>query len=142
MFSPRPPANQRRCGAYNEAHGPSGRPAFASPVSDRPCHPAHFGCTVAQPIIGGEAVPLGPEPKVQLIEMYRRSADLSVEELWWRSFALGSMNTSEELSGILDGTVDPTAHEYNLIAAALNEYLVEFDPGRSIPYVEDEPSSN
>ncbi len=47
-----------------------------------------------------------------------------------------------QLDEMLHGTIQPTAHEYNLIAAALNEYLVEFDPGRFVPYVEEGYSTN
>jgi hypothetical protein len=87
-------------------------------------------------------VPDSPEPPVQPIELYRRYADLSIEELWWRYFALGGMNTSEQLEALLHGTVQPTPHEYNLIAVALNEHFGEFGPSRCVPYVEDGPSSN
>jgi hypothetical protein len=34
------------------------------------------------------------------------------------------MSTPIELDAILQRTVEPTAHQYNLIAAALNEYFV------------------
>lgn len=77
------------------------------------------------------------EPKVQLVEQYRRYADLSVEELWWRYFGLGGMSTLLQLEAFLHGSVDPTANEYNLLAVALNERFMEFDPSRSVPYIKD-----
>jgi hypothetical protein len=43
---------------------------------------------------------------------------LSVDELWWRCFALGTMNTALELEAFLRGTAWPTRHEYNVIAVA------------------------
>ncbi len=85
----------------------------------------------------------GTEPKLQLVEQYRRYADLSVEELWWRYFGLGGMSTLLQFDEFLQGSVDPTPNEYNIMAVALNERFMEFDPSRSIPYIEDRsPSSN
>jgi hypothetical protein len=72
-----------------------------------------------------------------MVELYRRYAELSVEELWWRYFGLGGMNTAPQLDALLHGSVEPGAHEYNLMAAALNEHFMAFDPSRFIPYVED-----
>jgi hypothetical protein len=84
----------------------------------------------------------GPGIHIQLVELNRRYADLSVEELWWRYFGLGGTSTAPQLDALLHGSVDPSAHEYNLMAAALNERFMEFDPSRSIPYVEDRYGSN
>ena len=39
----------------------------------------------------------GPGPKMQLVELYRRDTDLSVEEFWWLCFELGGMNTLLQL---------------------------------------------
>ena len=50
----------------------------------------------------------GPGPKMQLVELYRRDADLSVEEFWWLCFELGGMNTLLQLDELLHGSVDPT----------------------------------
>jgi hypothetical protein len=65
---------------------------------------------------------------------------LSVDELWWRCFALGTMNTALELEAFLRGTAWPTRHEYNVLAVALNEYLVEIGLTQCIPYIEDDGS--
>ena len=53
----------------------------------------------------------GPGIYVQLVELNRRYADLSVGELWWRYFGLGGMNNASQLNELLHGSVDPTAHE-------------------------------
>ena len=50
---------------------------------------------------------LDPEPTVRLIEQYRRSADLSVQELRWRYFTLGGMYMPGQFVGMLQGS-DPT----------------------------------
>jgi hypothetical protein len=87
-------------------------------------------------------VPNGPGIQVQLVELYRRYANLSVEELWWRYFELGGMRTATQLDTLLHGSLDPTAYEYNLMAVALNEHFMDFDPSRFIPYIEDGYASN
>jgi hypothetical protein len=63
---------------------------------------------------------------------------LSLDELWLRCFALGSMNTTGELQAFLRGEARPTRHEYNVIAVALNEYCIEIGLGQALPYVEDD----
>jgi hypothetical protein len=52
------------------------------------------------------------------------------------------MSTPEQLDGMLHGRIQPSPHEYNAIAVALNEHFVEFDPSGFVPYMEDDPSSN
>ena len=75
------------------------------------------------------------DPAIQIhqLDLHRRYAHLSVEDLWWRYFELGGMNTAPQLDALLHGSVEPTAHEYNLMAIALNERFMEFAPSRSIP---------
>ncbi len=50
---------------------------------------------------------------------------ISLDDLWLRCFALGTMNTATELEAFLRDVDRPTRHEYNVIAVALNEYFVE-----------------
>jgi hypothetical protein len=73
----------------------------------------------------------------ELGRLYRRHAKISVGELWLRYFALTGMSTPPELEGILDCELQPSAHEYNVIAVALNEYFVETKMGHLAPYVEN-----
>jgi hypothetical protein len=64
--------------------------------------------------------------------------NISLDELWLRCFALGSMNTTTELETLLLGSARPTRHEYNVIAVALNEYFIEVGLSRFLPYIEDD----
>jgi len=64
--------------------------------------------------------------------------NLSLDELWLRCFALGSMNTTTELETFLRGSARPTRHEFNVIAVALNEYFIEVGLGWFLPYIEDD----
>jgi len=81
------------------------------------------------------------EPRTCLVELHPQDDVLSLNDLWLRCFALGSMNTALELEGFLRGTLRPTRHEYNLIAVALNEYLVEIGVSQSVQYIEDDGHS-
>jgi hypothetical protein len=48
------------------------------------------------------------------------------------------MNTLVQLAEFLRGEQCPTQHEYNLIALALNEWLIDAEVSPFVPYVEDE----
>jgi hypothetical protein len=61
---------------------------------------------------------------------------ISLDDLWLRCFALGTMNTATEVEAFLRGVDRPTRHEYNVIAVALNEYFAETGSSRVIPYSE------
>ena len=87
-------------------------------------------------------MPKAPEVQIQLVEKYRQYAVLSIEELWLRCFELGGMNTQLQLDAFLHGIIRPTPHEHNLMAVALNQYFMEFDPSRFAPYIEDGFSNN
>jgi hypothetical protein len=87
-------------------------------------------------------VPLPNEPQDQLVEQYRQHPALSVRELWLRCFMLGAMSTEWEVETFVFGLARLSAHEHNVVAVAMNEYFVEFDPGQFVPYVEDGYSPN
>jgi hypothetical protein len=48
------------------------------------------------------------------------------------------MNTLVQLGEFLRGEECPTRYEYNLIALALNEWLVDAEVSPFVPYIEDE----
>ena len=77
-----------------------------------------------------------PEPVAQPVELRHRDNVLSLADLWVRCYALGTTNTPKELAGFLCGELRPTRHEYNLVAVALNEYLVDIGVSKSVPYIE------
>src|ERR1700722_9399920 len=77
-----------------------------------------------------------PEPYAGSISLQSEDTVLSLEDLWLRCFALGTLNTPEELAGFLRGELRPTRHEYNLVAVALNEYLIDIGASQSVPYIE------
>jgi hypothetical protein len=79
-----------------------------------------------------------PERQIPSVEKYSQDNVLTLEDLWLRCFALGTMNTLVQLAEFLLGEECPTRHEYNLIALALNEWLIDAEVSSFVPYVEDE----
>ncbi len=72
-----------------------------------------------------------------VFDAFRREAGLSHGELWLRYFELGGMSSGLELEMYLCGTAVPTAHDHDLIAAALNERFVEMGGNHPVPYSDD-----
>jgi hypothetical protein len=82
-------------------------------------------------------VPLSSEPTVQLIDLFRRHACLSINDFWLRCFELGSMSSPWELDAFLHEASLPTDHEHNVMALALNEYFVEIGVSQTVLYIEE-----
>jgi hypothetical protein len=79
-----------------------------------------------------------PERQFPSIEKYTQDNVLTLEDLWLRCFALGTMNTLVQVEEFLRGEECPTRHEYNLIALALNEWLIDAGVSPIVPYLDDE----
>jgi hypothetical protein len=71
------------------------------------------------------------------LDEYRRDALLSHGELWLRYFELGGMSTAFEMEAFLYGALEPSPHDRDLIAHALNERFVELGGNHPVPYAED-----
>ena len=78
-----------------------------------------------------------PEPYLRRADLQPQGDVLTLQDLWVRCFALGTMNTPEQLGGFMRGELRPSRHEYNLVAVALNEYLIDIDVVPFVPYIED-----
>jgi hypothetical protein len=69
---------------------------------------------------------------VDVLDAFRRGAELSHGELWMRYFELGGMSTGLELEAFLyRGCCSRARHDHDVIAHALNERFVEL--GGTIP---------
>ena len=77
------------------------------------------------------------EPSIDILDAYRQEAKLSHGELWLRYFELGGMSTGFELETFLYGLVDPTSHDHDVIAHALNERFSELGGDHPVPYLDD-----
>jgi hypothetical protein len=79
---------------------------------------------------------MSSQPTTTLDE-HRRNALLSHSELWFRYFELGGMSSAFEVEAILYGALEPSPHDLDLIAHALNERFVELGGNHPVPYAED-----
>jgi hypothetical protein len=71
-----------------------------------------------------------------VLDRYRREAGLSHGDLWLRYFELGGMSNPLELEAILFGALEPSLHDREVIAHALNERFVELGGNHPVPYSE------
>jgi hypothetical protein len=71
------------------------------------------------------------------LEQARQDAGLSQKDLWFRYFGLGGMSTALQLEAFLYGALEPTVHDHDLIAHALNERFVELGGNHPVTYLED-----
>jgi hypothetical protein len=78
-----------------------------------------------------------PDELTDVLDLARQEAMLSVEALWLRYFELGGMGTALELEAYLQGALQPTAHEYDVLAHTLNERFVELGGNHPIAYSDD-----
>jgi hypothetical protein len=77
------------------------------------------------------------DAQTDVLDRARRDAGLSHGELWWRYFELGGMSTAVELEAFLYGALQPSVHDHDLVAHALNERFVELGGNHPVPYLED-----
>lgn len=76
---------------------------------------------------------------LELLDGYRREAGLSHEELWIRYFELGGMGTALQVEAYLYGALNPSGHDHDVLAHALNERFVELGGNHPVPYCGIEP---
>ncbi len=76
------------------------------------------------------------ERPADVLDRYRRDAGLSHGDLWMRYFELGGMSSAMELEAFLYGVLQPSAHDREVIAQALNERFVELGGNHPVPYSE------
>jgi hypothetical protein len=71
------------------------------------------------------------------LEGARCAAGLSHGDLWLRYFELGGMSTALQLEAFLYGALQPSIHDHDVIAHALNERFVELGGNHPVAYLED-----
>lgn len=72
-----------------------------------------------------------------LLDRARQEAGLSHGELWLRYFEFGGMSTALQVEAFLYGALQPSAHDHDVVAHALNERFVELGGNHPVPYSED-----
>jgi hypothetical protein len=73
------------------------------------------------------------------LDVHRRNAELTCSELFMRYFELGGMSTAFQLEAFLHGALEPSPHDHNVIAHALNERFVELGRDHPVPYLQGGP---
>ena len=68
------------------------------------------------------------------LDGYRQEAGLTHGDLFLRYFELGGMSTAFELEAIVYGALEPSSHNREVIAHALNERFVELGGNHPVPY--------
>lgn len=74
------------------------------------------------------------EGRGELLDQARRDAELSHAELFLRYFTLGGMSSVIEVEAFLASALQPSDHDYDVIAHALNERFVELGGNHPVPY--------
>jgi hypothetical protein len=78
------------------------------------------------------------EAPLDALDLFRIDAALSHGDLWLRYFELGGMSTGLQLEAYLYGALEPTRHDHDIIAHALNERFVELGGNHPVPYADDD----
>jgi len=71
------------------------------------------------------------------LDVARQDAGLTLGDLWMRYFELGGMSTVVEFEAFLLGALEPTNHDHDVIAHALNERFAELGGNHPVPYTND-----
>ena len=70
------------------------------------------------------------------LNQHRQEAGLTHGELWLRYFELGGMSTALLVEAFLYGALEPSTHDHDVIAHALNERFVELGGNHPVAYAE------
>jgi hypothetical protein len=71
---------------------------------------------------------------LEVLDNARKELGLSIEDLWWRYFAIGGMATALELEAIIYRALVPSVADCDFIANALNDRFTELGGDHPIPY--------
>jgi len=73
------------------------------------------------------------------LEQGRINSGLSHGELFLRYFELGGMSSALQIEAYLYGALQPSVHDHDVVAHALNERFVELGGNHPIHYLSDGP---
>ena len=74
------------------------------------------------------------------LDVARKDAGLTSDDLFLRYFELGGMSSPLELEAICCGALRPSAHDHDVISHALNERFFELGRDRPLRYDADRGS--
>ena len=86
--------------------------------------------------LAGDAVEIQQSPEEDRSRLVKSfgGAQMRIEELWLRYFALGGDAGRYEVEAYLTGLMPMSPHEHNVLAQAINERLAELPPPPRAPY--------
>lgn len=70
------------------------------------------------------------------LNSFRLDAHLTGGELWLRYFELGGMSSPFQVEAFLAGALEPTPHDHDILAHALNERFSELGGDHPVPYTD------
>ena len=76
----------------------------------------------------------------QAIREAMKESGIPLGEVWMRYFSFTGAAGEYEIDAYLNGSLELTPHERDLLAHAVNELINELPPRRKAPYSDDEPS--
>jgi hypothetical protein len=80
----------------------------------------------------------GPGERVTLADGWRLSG-LTCLEVWLRYFAVGGSSTAAEVGAYIIGVLQPGWYEYDMIAVAINEALIDKGLRSAVAYSDEKP---
>ena len=72
-----------------------------------------------------------------LLDQARKSAGLSHGDLFLRYFELGGMSSAFQVEAFVYDLLEPSPHDYDVLAHALNERFDELGGHHPVPYAAD-----
>ena len=73
-------------------------------------------------------------PTSDVLDRARQDAGLTHGELWLRYFQLGGMSTALQVEAFCYGALEPSDHDHDVVAHALNERFVELGGNHPVAY--------
>lgn len=73
----------------------------------------------------------------EVLETARRRSGMSLHQLWLSQALLGGAASPDEVRSFLSGQATPTAHQYDVLAHALNESFLERGLDHLVPYADE-----
>jgi hypothetical protein len=73
----------------------------------------------------------------EVLETARRQAGMSVTELWFAYAVLGGTGSMLDVGDYLAGSAVPSAHQYDVLAQALNDEFVGRGANHPVPYADE-----
>jgi hypothetical protein len=74
---------------------------------------------------------------VVTLDTFRVNAGLTHSELWLRYFEMGGMSSAFQVEAFVYGALEPSPHDHDVLAHALNERFTELGGDHPVPYAEN-----